>query len=127
MILDTSFVIDVLRNRKEAIEKSAQLDKTDEPIFITVVSVFELWQIWNLLGEKKKRILVEFVDSFGMLSFDSESAQRAGEVQSELMKLGLRIDPEDCMIAGIALTSGQVILSRDNHYSRIKGLRVEKY
>ena len=58
MILDTSFVIDVLRNRKEAIEKSAQLDKTDEPIFITVVSVFELWQIWNLLGEKKKRILV---------------------------------------------------------------------
>ncbi|MEK6968276.1 MAG: PIN domain-containing protein [Nanoarchaeota archaeon] len=127
MILDTSFVIDVLRNRKEAIEKSTQLDNSDEPIFITSISVFELWQIWNLLGEKKKRILAEFVDSFGMLSFDSENAQLAGEVQSELMKSGLQIDPEDCMIAGIALTSGQAILTRDKHYSRIKGLKVQSY
>ena len=58
----------------------------------------------------------------------AEPPTRAGEVDARLLREGAPIDPEDAMIAGIALALGDVVLTRNvRHFSRITGLRVEGY
>lgn len=125
MILDTTFLIDLFRGNKAAVEKAAELDKKEEPVFATALSVFELWQ--GLDAKQKKAKVEQFVSAFGLLGFDVESAKKGGEIHAALAAGGIHIDPEDSMIAGVALHHAQAVLTRDEHFSRIKGLRVELY
>ena len=65
---------------------------------------------------------------FPTTSLDAVAAERAGEVDAHLLRQGAPIDPEDSMIAGIALASGEPLLTRNvRHFSRIAGLRIEEY
>ena len=127
MILDTSFVIDLFRNNSAAKEKALELDRRNEPIFITSVTVFELWQGLDIKTEEKLEKINHFIESFGMMNLDPESAKRGGQIHSELVSKGSKIDPEDSMIAGIAIHNSQAVLTRDEHYSRIRGPRIETY
>ncbi len=127
MILDTTFIIDLFRGNEDAIRRAIQLDDARETVFITSVSVFELWQGLDSKSAEKKKKLEEFVEMFGMLDLNAESAKVGGLVQSELVSKGEMIDPEDSMIAGIAIKHNHSILTRDRDYSRIKGLKLETY
>ena len=51
----------------------------------------------------------------------------AGIIHGDLIKKGWVIEPVDCMIAGIAKVYNKPVLTRDEHFSRIEGLKVEKY
>ncbi|MFH1978590.1 MAG: PIN domain-containing protein [Candidatus Aenigmatarchaeota archaeon] len=127
MILDTSFIIDLLRNNKEAVEKAKELDKMFEPALTTTVSVFELWQGLKESGSEKGNIR-NLLTSLGILSFDLESALLAGDIQRELVKKGDMIEPEDSMIAGIVLKNNETILARNvKHFRKIPELKIETY
>ena len=43
MILDTNFIIDIMRNNESAINKSKQLSDIGESQFITSLTIFELF------------------------------------------------------------------------------------
>ncbi|TAL55715.1 MAG: type II toxin-antitoxin system VapC family toxin [Nanoarchaeota archaeon] len=125
MILDTNFVIDMFKGVKDAVEKAEQIDKTSEPIFITAITIFELWQ--GKKDHKKNEKLSQFIEAFGLLSLDAESAKLGGDIQADLISRGMRVDSEDCMIAGIALKNNQTVVTNDEHFSRMKGLRTQSY
>lgn len=127
MILDTTFVIDLFRKDKSAVDKARELDSRGEALFTTAVTIFELWQGLGAKKEKKKENLAQFVEAFGLLNFDPESAKHAGEIHAELKSRGLPIDAGDSMIAGMALHLSQPLLTRDKHFSRVKGIRIETY
>ena len=127
MILDTSFLIDLIRGKEPAAKKSFELDKLNQVIFITSVSLFELWQHADLKNKDKIESLERLLDLFGILYLDAESAKNGGKIYSELVEKGATIDPEDCMIAGIAIHHSMPVLTRDQHFSRIKGIKVETY
>ncbi|MBI4170641.1 MAG: PIN domain-containing protein [Candidatus Aenigmarchaeota archaeon] len=127
MILDTTFVIDVFRGRKNAVEKAVELEQRGEALFTTAVTIFELWQGLDVKHKEKQEKLAHFVETFGLMALDTESAKRGGEIHSDLLARGMRIDPEDSMIAGIAMKNMQTLLSRDEHFSRIRGMRTESY
>lgn len=44
MILDTTFIIDILNGKMEAAHKTKELLKRNEPLKATSISVFEIWQ-----------------------------------------------------------------------------------
>lgn len=48
-----------------------------------------------------------------ILGLDAESAAKAGEVQGTLIKEGKMIDPENAMIAGIALLNNAILLTKN--------------
>ena len=129
MILDTSFIIDLIKNRQNAIQKAQELEKTSTPIRTTTISVFELWQGLEDLQNKEKRERIDhFLSSIGLLSFDLPSAKRAGIIFSELERKGEMIEAEDCMIAGIAQWHNEPILTRNKkHFERIKGIQIQDY
>ncbi|MBS3157355.1 PIN domain-containing protein [Candidatus Woesearchaeota archaeon] len=129
MILDTTVIIDLLKNDLPLIEKIKIFNKKEIPLFFTSVSVFELWQGAEDISDKLKLEKIHsLLDSFGSFNLDVPSSKEAGSIHSELRKKGQVIDAADSMIAGIAKINNETILTRNiKHFSRISGLKVESY
>ena len=130
MLLDTSFVIDLLHGRESAVERIKSLEAEAIATNITTPSIFELF-VGITLSKKpaseKKRIM-DAIASWGTFPLDMKSAQIAGRVQGQLIGEGSMIDPEDAMIAGIAINNGETILTRNvKHFQRIPEVIVETY
>lgn len=130
MILDTSFLVDLMRNKHNAVAQMQKLVASSESIAITAPTVFELCAGIELSGlpdcerDKVSAVLSDQI----VFSLDSLSARNAGELHGKLMKRGESIGAVDCMVAGIALKHGEAILTRDvKHFLRVAGLKVETY
>jgi predicted nucleic acid-binding protein len=124
-ILDTTFLIDVLRNKESALALRRKL--TGDALIVPTPAIMELWAgaLNSKLGAAGKRQVEELLATMTVANFEIQSAKRAAE-----LKIALRnepIDTEDFMIAGIALSRGDQVVTRDEHYARIPGLRVLKY
>ena len=129
MIVDTSFILDFLKDIEEAKSKIKQLVKENEPISIAAPTIFELWTGVEALnkGDYEKNQIEQIIASQTIYGLDEESAEIAGKINGKLIRKGLTINPADCMIAGIAITNNQKVLTRDGHFKRIEGLKVESY
>ncbi|MBI5389465.1 PIN domain-containing protein [Candidatus Woesearchaeota archaeon] len=63
-----------------------------------------------------------------LLDFNRKAAELAGSISRNLKAAGQEIDPEDCMIAAIALLHHETLLTRNmHHFERIAGLKVKSY
>jgi predicted nucleic acid-binding protein len=126
-VLDTSFLIDLLRGKDGA--KAILKDLEDSDLFLGSPSLMELWcgaALSNSSVSEKNKIY-ELLGSLNLLPLDDDSAKDAGEIEAFLIKKGLQIQVENIMIAGIARSKGKKVVSRDSDYSRIPGLKVLKY
>lgn len=129
MILDTSFVVDLMDRQPDAVNKFWVIQE-QENIFITTPTIFELWSgiARSSRPEQEKRKVLEVLDSQLILELNEESAEEGGKIDGILINEGLRIEPEDCMIAGIAKHHQETVLTRNvKHFGRIKGISVESY
>lgn len=127
--LETTFLIDVLRGKKEVLELKDQLDKTETKMSIAAPSVMELWRgaLRSAAVEKEKAKINELIASLVMLQLDEESAKQAGEIEAQLLNKGISMGTEDIMIAGIARANGEKLVTRDSDYAKISGLQLIKY
>ncbi len=128
-VLETTFVIDLLRGKPQIKELKDELDKTEATLAIAAPSVMEIWSGAELsnVPESERVKINELLLSLIVLVLDEKAAKKAGEIEAGLLKAGQPIDTEDVMIAAIALVNGEKVVTRDAHYSRIPGLRVLKY
>ena len=130
MIADTTFLIDLMRDDESAVKKETMLEENRTSVYITTVSVFELYVGLNLSNKRihKSMKIEKVLRNLQILALDFESAKEAGEIYAYKRRSGIIIDPEDAMIAGICRTSQQRILTRNiNHFSGIEGVSLESY
>jgi hypothetical protein len=129
MILDTSFLIDLMNGNQDALNKSKELQKRNESQTITAVSIFELYSgiARSSKPERERQKIMQVLAEQTILPLDDESAHIAGTIDGELAKKGQSINPEDCMIAGIVISKKQKLLTRDSDFKRIKKLEIETY
>ncbi len=130
MILDTTFIIDLMDQLPSAVRKQEELRQRRENLYITTPTVMELWSgvVQSSRPEQEKRKVVEVVESQLILDFDKASAEEAGKIDGTLYKEGVPIEPTDCMIAGIAQYHQEILLTKNlKHFTRIKGLGIETY
>ncbi|MFO7836647.1 MAG: type II toxin-antitoxin system VapC family toxin [Candidatus Thorarchaeota archaeon] len=130
MLLDTSFIIDLLRGEKPAIDKIKELEAASIATNISAPSVFELFVGVALTTkpQSEKRRITEILDSWATMPLDTESAGLGGRIHGQLIREGQMIDPEDSMTAGIALHNNETLLTKNlSHFQRIPDLDVEEY
>lgn len=129
MILDTTAIIDIIRGNPIIDKKLNELNQRNVALFITSVSVFELWQgSVDIHNEEKINKIHTLLESLGTFLLDISAAKQAGTIHASLKKRGTVIDPEDSMIAGIAKLHNETILTRNiKHFGRIPALVVETY
>jgi tRNA(fMet)-specific endonuclease VapC len=128
-VLDTSFLIDLMRSNKDAVALLDDLEHKEHALFIPASAAMELWSgaLQSNLKEKEKQKVKDLLDTHDFLSLDKNASLRAGEVEAILMKTGSPLQMEDMQIAGIALASGETVVTRDSGYTKVPGLRVLIY
>ena len=129
MILDTTFLVDVLRGSGEVGELIEELDAEGTP-FVSSVTVMELWEgIHRADATDAERAAVEeLLGEIDELAFDRDCGTVAGEISATLGSEGEPIDPTDVMIAATALVHERPVVTRNvGHFDRIDGVTVVSY
>ena len=126
-ILDTTFLIDMIRGRKETIP----IINSMQHLFTTQINMYEVIRGFFLKNVASSDIykIVELFESIKLLTLDDNSIIKSAEISSNLTKKGEYIPHNDCLIAGIAITNGiTTIVTKDSeHFKRIKGIETEEY
>lgn len=128
VVLDTSFIIDLIRNNSEAVRISEGLDSNEVSIATpTIVELVRGLESKNVRSYEKEKVF-ELIDNFKILDLDKDCAILAGEIEDNLRKTGDRIDVIDIMIGAIAIENNEILLTRNlNHFQRIEKLKCEGY
>jgi predicted nucleic acid-binding protein len=129
-ILDTNVCIDVLRGRKNVVERLASCRPQD--CFISVITEFELFQGADRAPddrrEEERGKVARFVGSLEILPFDSSCARIAGRINAELMNKGTPVSITDVFIAATALRHQWTIVTNNvKDFRRIEGLDIEDW
>ena len=129
VVLETSFLIDLLKDNEKAAQIVKKLDRLDEEKCAASVTAMELYFGVLQSGKEEKIMkLISLLRSLIILDFDYASAIEASRIKNDLTKKGLIIELEDIMIAGIAKINKQKLITRNaKHFERIGGLEVETY
>jgi predicted nucleic acid-binding protein len=129
--LDTSFLVDLLRNDEGAIRKAKELDEKG-PSATTEINVFELTYGIHRSKHTNRRLRVEQVSRLFSrlitLPLNHDAALRAGEALGKLTKEGKEASTLDGLVASIAIAHGcDAIVTRNVKHFVMLGIRVETY
>ena len=129
--LDSSFIIDILRKKPDAVKLFDNIKK--DSYFTAIINVYELmagvYAAKDKNHEKHIKILNEFLANIQVLQLDSISIEYSSKINEELSLKGQIIDDLDILIAGMCLSNNcnKIITKNTKHFSRIKGLEVIGY
>lgn len=121
MILDTDFLIDILRKKKKAINLLKELLSSERELYITHVNLWELYK-----GAYKSKNLdnslsdiIRLINNFSVLEFSVDSAIAFGELDSKLNNIGTPIGVMDTLIASLAIVLNLKVITNNNiHFEK---------
>lgn len=121
ILLDTSFLIDLLIERREAIMMVQDIDAEEK--IISSVSLYELF----IGAQRLKKIsdIEDMCETMEIIAPDRTIAKRAAFLQLSLRERGKEIPALDALIAATALEKKAVVFSNDGHFKRVDDLQVE--
>ena len=129
-LVDTTFLIDVMRGRERAVDLLERLENEGEGLAVSTTTLFEFFRGLETVSVPvaEKRRIVDVVAGRPILPLDPRAAERAGRIDAQLWAQGEPIDPEDACIAGIALSRDEELVTRRaREFGRVPGLRLRTY
>ena len=130
MILDTGFVIDVMKGEPAALERQRLFAEEKTQYSVAAATIFELWVgiALSRKSDEEKGKVKNALSELVTVRLSGPIAQKAGEIHGSLIKQGGGIGLMDSMIAATALLANEPVLTRNaKHFSKVKGLLVESY
>lgn len=124
--LDTDFLIDVLRNKKEAVLWLKEVENNYE-VSTTMINIFELYSGAYKVKNSTEKIksMKKLVENLDVLGLTFNCAENAGKIRAELEVNGKALESRDILIAAIALINNCSLKTNNKkHFSRIKGLKI---
>jgi tRNA(fMet)-specific endonuclease VapC len=128
--MDTSFLVDLLRGREEAFRELEKAENEGERISTTAISVSELFEGAYKAKHSEKEVekVRQLLRRITLLDFSTQACETYGKLANELRSLGRQIGDLDTLIASIALTHNEPILSRNiGHFQKVPGLTVRTW
>ncbi len=126
MICDTDFLIGLLRGRKDAINFLESLSHGPDPLQITHVTLWELYQgAYNSerVHENLQEI-GELLEFFELVPFSDPVARRYGMLVILLRRQGVTIGVMDTLIACVALEIGVPVVTSNERHFRETGVTI---
>lgn len=115
VIIDTNVVIEYLKgNAKIASVVDTYGERSG--IAITSLSRYELLQRFY-----KDQTLLSFLVDTETYGFDKRASDKAAELWHKLKSKGKMVDDIDLLIASVALSNGEELLTLDNGFKNIDG------
>jgi len=122
MVADTDVLIDFMAARNPGAERvAAELDRG--LLRTTAVTRFEL--LCGARTARQEDTIRQLLDAIPTLALDQDAADHAARIQRNLQRAGEPIGMADSLIAGIVLSHGATLLTRNRrHFARVIGLRL---
>ena len=121
MIIDSDILIDALKSFGQTAERLAAHALKNE-LVTTAVNVFEVARGLTPAGSAAGKALLS---EFEVLPLDAVAAERSADVYQKLRAAGTPIEIGDLLIAGIALSRGMPVLTRNRRdFERIDELEL---
>lgn len=130
MILDTAFMVDLLRGHPAALRLMRDIETGSDSTRIPTVVAFELWEgaARSSRPASDVRLVEEVLAGHPDVDLKANHAKRAGEVSAALKDRGEPIGDVDLLIAGTALEEGETLVTRNmRDFERVPGLRLKTY
>ncbi len=129
-LLDTSIVIELLRQRNRAAVLSRIERCVPGEVVTSAIVAHELayGAAHSSRPEQSRRSLALLLDDLQPLSFTREDAAEAGAIRAALRSRGSLIGPYDMLIAGQAKARGlALVTNNEREFARVHGLVVENW
>lgn len=129
MLLDSTFLHDLLREHPDAVGCLDELIQSRRPVAISALTVFEVGIGLRGDAEQHREQFRRTVDELEGIPLGPEQARRAMEIQRNLYDRGDPIGAVDVLIAGSAATrEDAAVLTRNvDEFERVDGVEVETY
>jgi predicted nucleic acid-binding protein len=125
MIADTTFLSDFHDEREAGRRGPASrflAAHRSERMYVTVISVGEIAVIFDTVAEAR-----QFLGPYRILRLIPEVAFEAAQIDREQIVTGGRLGENDNWIAAFCRYYGKPLVSRDNAFDRVQGLRRLRY
>ncbi len=128
--LDTDFIVDLLRRLPEAEDKLESLTSDGDKLATSPLNASELYKgaYKSAKPEEEAKKVRRLLDTLDILEFSVAASETFGKLSNELSRNGREIGDFDLLIASIALTHGEPLVTRNSrHFSQVPGLVVDTY
>lgn len=125
-VLDTTVIVALLKGKSETVAKINELQENNDNLSITIITAYELLKGAYLSAKPQENTLIvkEAIANLQVLELSPQACVEAAEIFSELKNTGKIISEFDVLIAAIAKTNNESILTYDKHFKTISGLRL---
>ncbi|MHC1624401.1 MAG: type II toxin-antitoxin system VapC family toxin [Methermicoccaceae archaeon] len=129
-VLDTTFLVDVIRGKKSALKKLSELEDSSVSLVTTCMNALELYKGAHMSSNPSKNVedvksILELLQP--VLQVNNEVCEVFGHLSAILQRHGTPIGVFDEVIASIALCYDGEIITNDSHFNEIPGLEVIGY
>lgn len=127
-LLDTNAWIHYLKDQGSPVE--ARLRRTNAAdVAVCSVVWAELLHGARKYGKREERIarVERTLGPYPSLPFDDKAARRYAEIRDDLETRGQIIGPNDLLIAAIAVTHNLTVVTNNEEFRRVRGLKVEDW
>ncbi len=121
ILLDTDVLIEIEHGNDAIIGKLAELRQTN-PGNITITSAVYAEFVFGYVQQNK--MPPPQLDLFDVVDFDKESALVFARKKRELEQKGKPVPIFDLITASCAITQSSLLVSMDQHYQEISGLKL---
>jgi tRNA(fMet)-specific endonuclease VapC len=120
VILDTSIIIDLSRKQKYALDLIASYQEKEQ-IATTIITQYEM-----LRGTPEPYInyITELLNRFIILDFETDALDETVKIYKKLKEKGTLINELDIMIAGIAATNNQTLITKDKDFQNLENNKI---
>lgn len=130
MLLDTSFLIDLMNGDPDAVERARELEADLVQQRLSAMTLFELYYgVGRVTDSETEREQIEQVlASKPVHSADTAVMRKAGRLAGELAADGDPVSDGDVIIGAAALVVDEPVLTRNvTDFERLDGVEVETY
>ena len=124
--LDTDFLVNFLRNKREEAD-FIKINEADKDLATTYINLFELYYGAYKSQERENNLkaISLLLSRLNILNLSDESVKKSGEILVKLEKEGKTIDFRDLFIGTIALVNNYSLKTNNiRHFNRIEELRI---
>jgi tRNA(fMet)-specific endonuclease VapC len=125
LILDTDIIVALLKGKKEANEAMQALQEKGDEVATTVISAYELLKGAYLSYRQKDNLaeVQELLSNIHVLDLTLKDCEEASVIYQDVRRTGCSTGEFDVLIAAIARTYNETIMTRDQHFKSFKGIK----
>ena len=129
MLLDSTFIHDLLRDDPDAADRLHELIDAREPVALSSLTVFEIGVGLRGDAEQYRTQFQHVVDDLDVIALGVEEARAALEIQRRLYDRGEPIGAVDVLIAGTAAQQAdpRVLTRNVDEFERVDAITLETY